>query len=187
MTDLQLIDDLKNRDEDAFRKLLSLYGDKVFHICIGLVHNTTDAEDLTQDVFIEVFDSIGSFRGNSQLYTWIYRIAVNKSLNFVKKKVIRRRIQQIGDLFKASNDGAIEARDNTSPQSTLEDNELKRIIHKAIEMLPENQRIAFTLQQYNDLSYREIAEVTGSTESAVDSLIVRAKQNLQKRLIQLKK
>jgi RNA polymerase sigma-70 factor (ECF subfamily) len=84
MNELEIVDKLKNRDENAFRQLVENYQAMVVNTCFSLVHNTEDSEDIAQEVFIEVYRSIGNFRADSKLSTWLYRMAVNRSLNFIR-------------------------------------------------------------------------------------------------------
>lgn len=171
-----------NGDENAFRHLVEKFSKQVFHICFTIVHNQDDADDLTQDVFIEVFRSISNFRSDSRLSTWIYRIAVNKSLNLLRKRKRQQWLQSFGDLLPFQ-----QTEDERTPEN-LSDSELRSIrIHQAIDSLPENQRSAFLLHKLDDLSQSEIAEIIGTTVKGVESLIHRAKINLQKKIIRFYK
>ena len=89
MTETELIRALKNKDSQAFQYVYDLYYKKIKSLCYGKVGNTEDAEDLTQEVFIDLYNSINKFRGDSTVYTWLHRVALNKSFNFSKKKKIR--------------------------------------------------------------------------------------------------
>jgi len=151
------------------------------------VSSYADAEDLAQEVFMEVFQSLSGFRSESKLSTWLYRIAVNKSLNFVKKQKRNGLLQSIEGFFsgvKGSTSSNLEVEDesNASPEETVINKEKRKILKSAINSLPQNQRIAFILSKYQDLSYKEIAEVMDISLSSVESLLFRAKANLQKKL-----
>jgi RNA polymerase sigma-70 factor (ECF subfamily) len=178
LTEQDLITGLKEGNTLAFKELVANYQLPVINTCLGIVQNRHDAEDLTQDVFVEIFRSVASFRADSKLSTWIYRIAVNKSLNFVRKQKKRRWISSLEDFLK------VKTEPETSGYgiSELERSETGREIHQALASLPENQRIAFTLNKYDELSYKEIAEVMNLSVPSVESLIHRAKQGLQKKL-----
>jgi RNA polymerase sigma-70 factor (ECF subfamily) len=177
-----MIHDIINGDENAFRQLVDNFSKQVFHICYAIVHNQDDADDLTQEIFVEIFRSISHFRSDARLSTWIYRIAVNKSLNFLRKRKRQHWIQSLGDLLSLQ-----QTEDEKSPEN-LSDNELRSIrIHQAINSLPENQRSAFLLHKLEDLSQAEIAEIIGTTVKGVESLIHRAKINLQKKIIKFYK
>lgn len=171
-------------DENAFRKLVESHQSLVVNTCLGLVHNLEDAEDLAQEVFIEVFRSIHKFRADSKISTWLYRIAVNRSLNFIRDNKKNRWFQSFDEVVKARNTAIqnIAATRSDEPGFNLENRQRATILHEAIDTLPENQRVAFTLNKYEELSYREISEVMELSVSAVEALLHRAKKNLQKRL-----
>jgi RNA polymerase sigma factor (sigma-70 family) len=99
-----LINGLKKRDKDSFEEFVNLYKDRIYNITIGLIQNVEDAEDLTQEVFVEVFDSINDFKENSSLSTWLYRIAVNKSLELIRKRNRKKRFGFVTSLFGEKED-----------------------------------------------------------------------------------
>jgi len=184
MSEDEIIQKLQKGDEKAFRQLVDKYQQLVMNTCFGLVHNTEDAEDIAQDVFIEVFRSISNFRADSKISTWLYRITVNRSLNFIRDSKRSKMAQSLDEIFslqkgKSSN---IMAEKAASPDTEFENSERADILYKVIDSLPKNQRVAFTLNKYEDLSYKEIAEVMETSVSSVESLIHRAKKNLQKKL-----
>lgn len=187
LSDSELVEQINSKNSrKAFDELISRYQLRVMRICQGFVLHSADAEDLTQEVFIEVFRSINRFRGDSQLSTWLYRIAVNKSLNFLKKKKRENVMQSIeGFFFKGEKEQSLQLSDNGqfAADKGIEAYESKRILKGAINSLPENQRTAFILSKYQELSYKEIAEVMGLSISSVESLLFRAKGGLQKRLL----
>lgn len=162
-----------------FEKILGEYQTMVFRTTMGFVHTKEDAEDLTQEVFIRAFCSWDSFRGESEISTWLYRIAINLSLNFVDQQKRRNLFQLAGDMF---NNIINQKNAEKSPQELLEESELNRAIQKAIDSLPEKQRIAFVLSKYEDLPQKEIAKIMDTSEGAVEQLLQRAKTNLQKKL-----
>ncbi len=184
MTEAEIIKKLKEGSEKAFRDLVSTYQKMVVNICYGIVHNIEDAEDVAQDVFIEVFRSASGFRGDSKISTWIYRIAVNRSLNFLRNHKRRRGFQSFDDIVETPKTvtGEADTESGGDPQSDMENSQRSVLIHAAIDALPKNQRIAFTLNKYEDLSYKEISEIMELSLSSVESLIHRAKKNLQKKL-----
>jgi len=180
VTEEQLINGLKDGNESAFRQIVELYQKQVFNTCNSFVHNQQDADDLTQEVFIEVFRSANRFRGDSKLSTWIYRIAVNKSLNYLRLKKRRKWLQPIEDLFDLSQKMKPSTDKGSNPSENIENQQLAMRLHKAIDSLSENQRTAFLLSKYEELSYQQIAEVMQTSLPAIESLIHRAKLNLQK-------
>lgn len=184
MSEAEIIQKLQQGDEKAFKQLVEKYQQLVVNTCFGLVHNNEDAEDIAQDVFIEVHRSISNFRADSKISTWLYRIAVNRSLNFIRDNKRRKMAQSIEDMFSLGKEKLtnIYPGQTESPDSEFENSERAAILHKAIDSLPKNQRVAFTLNKYDDLSYKEIAAVMETSISSVESLIHRAKKNLQKKL-----
>ncbi len=183
MTESELIQNLKQQDESAFALLVKQYQDQVVNTCFGFVHDAEDARDLAQEVFVEVYHSIRKFRGEAGLGTWLYRIAVNKSLDFIRR---RNRKKRFGIIFGISRDEGdaeyiLPARAD-NPHTQLEEKERAGLLRQAIDKLPENQRIAIILQRFDDFSYAEIAEIMNTSVSAIESLLHRAKANLYKNL-----
>jgi len=185
----EIIKGLLEKDEKAFREVVDKFKKNVFHTCFGFVHIKPDAEDIAQDVFIELYRSVAKFRGDSKLSTWIYRICINKSLNYLRKHRHSKFHIQIETLFGGLKDENehIMVSEPSAQEDNVERKEMKKILHMAIDSLPENQRTAFTLSKFDDLSYNEIAEVMELSLSAVESLIHRAKIGLQKKLLSYKK
>ena len=183
MSEENLVNNIKNKDLKSFKILVGEHQKKVLNTCNRFVNNKEDAEDLTQEVFVEVFRSISGFRGDSKLSTWIYRIAVTKSLDFLRKK---KRKKRFGIMKSISSEEKLreelKATDTSDPGTLAENQDRIKILNEALEKLPENQRVAFTLSKYDELSYQEIAEILETTIPAVESLIHRAKNNLKKRL-----
>lgn len=179
----QLIENIINGDQEAFQQLVELNQDRVFNTCYSFVRNSEDADDLAQDVFIEVYRSLCKFNKDSKLSTWIYRIAVNRSLDHIKKQ---NRIKRWGGIMKISSneheENDIWYRHDETPEQNLEQKERIKILNSAIDKLPTNQKSAFTLHKYEDLSYKEIADIMETSVSSVESLMHRAKKNLQKSL-----
>lgn len=184
MNEAEIIQKLREGDEQAFRQLVEKHRQLVVNTCFGLVHNLEDAEDIAQDVFIEVFRSVDKFRSDSKISTWLYRIAVNRSLNFIRDNKRRKWMQSVEDVLSLKNEriNNLLSGKAVSPDIEMENSERAALLHKTIDSLPENQRVAFTLSKYEDLSYKEIAAVMETSVSSVESLIHRAKKNLQKKL-----
>jgi RNA polymerase sigma-70 factor (ECF subfamily) len=180
----ELAGKIRDGDQEAFKELVNEFQEPVLRTCMGFLHNHDDAEDITQEVFIEVFESIEKFRGDAKLSTWIYRIAVNKSLNFIRSTKKRQFFGSIESLFKDGRNSENEIADvRNEPHQKMEETERASILKEAIGSLAKNQKIAFTLHKYDELSYKQIADVMELSLSSVESLIFRAKSNLQKKLI----
>jgi len=183
MNENEIIGKLQSGDEETFKAVVEKYQRYVLNTCFRFVNSEETAEDLAQEVFIQVFISIRDFRGGSKLSTWIYRIAVTKSLDHLKKLRRKKRFAVIKRLFGEDEmEEQIPSNDETNPEKDLDNKERLKILNMALDNLPENQRIAFTLSKYDEMSYKEIADILGTTVSAVESLIHRAKNNLQKKL-----
>ncbi len=174
------IEQLQKGNENAFRQLVDEYQQMVFRTCLGIVHDTEDADDIAQEVFIEAYQSIYKFRANSKISTWLYRIAVNKSLNFLRANKRKR-------LFQSINKSTPEIPDDNNnlgqPHEKMLEQQRKKIMDNAIDSLPKNQRTAFVLNKVEELSYKEISEIMELSISSVESLLFRAKKNLQKKLL----
>jgi RNA polymerase sigma-70 factor (ECF subfamily) len=181
-SDPTFIDQLKNGDDDAFRILIDEYKNHVLNTCYRFVQHADDAEEVARDVFVEVFRSIDHFRADSQLSTWIYRIAVNKSLDHIRKTKRKKRFAIVKRLFSDDETAWEPSSNEPAPDEEMEQNERRRILQNAVNELPESQQIAMTLSQYQGLSHKEVAETMGTTVSAVESLLHRGKKNLHKKL-----
>lgn len=183
MEENELIRQIQGGDQRAFRELVETHQQQVFNTCVGFLHHEADAEDVAQEVFIEVHRSIHRFKGDSKLSTWLYRIAVNKSLDFMRKKKRQKRWGFFQAIFGFDQiPEPAETSKGMLPGIALEDQDRGRILFQAIDTLSDNQRIAFTLHKLEGLSYQEVTEVMGLSLSSVESLMHRAKKNLQKKL-----
>lgn len=183
MTELEMIEGLLKHDRTAIHTLVDSYKKRIIKTAFYFTQNMEDAEELSQDIFIEILNSVQHFRKKSAVSTWIYRITVNRSLNLVKKNKRQRLFSSLEDFFHSKKN----AMDPTSyePGITItpyEENERRELLNKSIQSLPENQKIAFILSKYEELSYKEIAEIMNMSISSIESLLYRAKLNLQKRL-----
>lgn len=167
----ELVKSIQEGDESAFREMVESYQQMVLGTARGFVGNLEDAQDITQEVFVEIFRSIKTFRSESSLSTWIYRITITRSLNHIRRE--KRHKGPLQEIALINND---------TPDKVLEEDDRKRILNSAIATLPENQRIAFVLHNYKDLPYQEIARIMNRSLSSVESLIFRARKNLQKKL-----
>ena len=180
MNEVELIQGLRKGDEAAFNFLVKNYQDRVYNTAIGIVQNAEDAEDVAQEVFIQVFRSIHSFKAESKLSTWIYRITTTRSLDLLRNRKSKKRFGFIQRLFGDSNETLYELPDFNHPGVAMDRKENAALLFKAIDQLPENQKIAFTLHKLEDLSYQEISEIMQTSVAAVESMMHRAKQNLRK-------
>ncbi len=170
-------------DKEAFRQLVEQNKDKVVNTCFGFVHQKEDAEDIAQDVFIEAWLSYHKFRGEASLSTWLYRIAVNKSLDALRKQKTKKYIGLFKTLLQLGGEAVDKIKlTEPDPLQQIEQCEREQALYKALDKIPVNQRIAITLSKFEDLSMKEIAGVMETSESAVESLLSRAKVSLRKHL-----
>ena len=184
MNENELIKLILQGERDKFRIFVEKYQQLVFRTCMGFVHNKEDADDLTQEVFLQAYQSLPDFKMKSAFSTWLYRIAVNASLNRVRKSSGTSFLQRLESLFGSENktDWQLTAVDTDDPENIIIRKEHSQWLQKALDSLPENQRTAIVLSKYDDLSQKEIAEIMNTTEGAVEALLQRAKKNLREKL-----
>lgn len=184
MNENELIKLILQGERDKFRIFVEKYQQLVFRTCMGFVHNKEDADDLTQEVFIQAYQSLPDFKMKSTFSTWIYRIAVNASLNKVRRSAGTSFFQRLESFFGSENQmaGQLTASDMDDPENIIIKQEHSLWLQKALDSLPENQRTAIVLSKYDDLSQKEIAEILNTTEGAVEALLQRAKKNLREKL-----
>ena len=154
----------------------------VFNTALSIVQNTEDAEDVAQEVFIQVYRSIDQFKGDSRLTTWIYRITTTKALDHIRSKKRKKRFAFVTSLFGVNNELLHEPTDFQHPGIELDKKEQAALLFRMVSQLPDNQKVAFNLHKTEDLSYQEIADIMVISVSAVESLLFRARQNLRKML-----
>lgn len=184
ISDQNLIERLQQQDRSAFRELVAQHKDSVYNTCFGFLRNMQDAQDVSQEVFIQIHDSIGEFRQDAALSTWIYRIAVTKSLELIRYRKRKKRagfFQALSSFFDEK-EVSSEPEVDMHPGIQLENKERAEVLFQAIAKLPERQRVAFTLQKVEHLSYQEVSEVMELSIASVEALLHRAKANLRKQL-----
>ena len=185
MDERTLVEQLKRGDESAFKTIVTTWQDMVYNTAMGILQSAEDAEDVAQEVFVQVYESIHSFKGESKLSTWLYRITTSKALDHIRRKKRKKRFAFIQHLFGENNEVIIQPPDFNHPGVVLDNKENAAALFKAIETLPDNQKIAFVLNKVEGLNYQEIGEVMKTTVSSVESLLHRAKSNLRKALQEL--
>jgi RNA polymerase sigma-70 factor, ECF subfamily len=180
---------LQDRDEKAFREIVDLYRDRVYNLTYRMLGNRTEAEDISQEVFITVFKHIDQFRGDSKFSTWLYRVAANHCKNRIKY-LSRRHDRGHSEL----DEGQIDESDTAAgaaltaptpsprPDRQLEGAELEKLMQEAIAELDEEHRLLVVLRDVEDLSYEEICEITGLAEGTVKSRLHRARLALRKKM-----
>jgi len=181
--DAGLIDRLVLRDERAFTALVKAYERRVFALVLRMIGNPAEAEDLAQEVFVQVFKAIGTFRRESKLSTWIYRIAINLCKNRSKYLRVRHTAEQEPLDAQAERGAALDAKVSYSeiarPDDMASGKQAERIVQRAIAELEPSFRECLILRDVEDLSYEDIGEITGLPEGTVKSRIHRARAQLR--------
>ena len=181
LNEQELIQELRQGKEPAFRWLVDNYRNRVFHTVLNILQDSSEAEDAAQETFIQVFESVRSFKEESSLSTWIYRIAVHKALDKIRRRKTRQKLHKLLPWWmpeeKKSSNATFQ-----HPGIVAENKEKASVLFKAIESLPEKQKLAFTLIKVQGMKYEEACEIMQQNSKAVESLITRAKVNLQKQL-----
>jgi len=180
-----LVEQLKQGDGNAFKIIVTTWQDMVYNTALGILQSAEDAEDTAQEVFVQVYESIHTFKGESKLSTWLYRITTSKALDHIRRKKRKKRFAFVQHLFGENNEIIIQPPDFHHPGVVLDNKENATALFKAIEKLPDNQKIAFVLNKVEGLNYQEISEIMKTTVSSVESLLHRAKSNLRKWLQQV--
>ena len=173
-------------DTGAFDALVTLFSGRVFAVAFRMLNDRAEAEDLSQEVFVALYHSLPSFRGESRLSTWIYRITRNRCLNKIKF-LKRRHVGSHADIddpvvARATADPDTDVRGARDPDRRLERAELSTVLERHLRALPEEQRTLVILRDLEDLSYEEIADVTGLPLGTVKSRLHRARAELSNRL-----
>lgn len=182
MNEQVFIRSLQNGDQLAFKELVESWQNMVFNTVLSIVQDWQEAEDLSQEVFIQVFQSVKDFRGEAKLSTWIYRVAITKALDAERKKKTRKRMADLRS-WMGLGDKEAELAHFDHPGVALDNKERAAVLFKALRQLPENQRIVFTLIRAENLSYEETAAVMNISIKAVEALMHRAKEKLRQKLL----
>lgn len=178
-----LIAQLKQGVESAFQFLFDTHKAKVYNTALVFLQNETEAEDIVQEVFIEAFRSIHRFNEQAKLDTWLYRITINKCIDYTQYKKRKKRFGIITSLFSNTEIKEKIVTENIEhPDVAVENQELTIILLQAIQKLPENQKAAFIITKIEDKSQKEAAAILQINEKALESLLQRAKQKLRELL-----
>lgn len=180
--DAELVAQLQQGSEAAFRTLVARYQNRVYATAFALLRSAEEAEDVAQEVFVEVYQTVARFRGEAALSTWLYRLAASRALQHQRRLSAKKRFAYFTSLLGFNNHPLHEPPDHAHPLALLEGEQQLRLLLAHIGRLPGQQQVAFTLRHEQELSYEEIAAVLDTTVSAVESLLFRARQTLRRHL-----
>ncbi|WP_029033770.1 RNA polymerase sigma factor [Salinimicrobium terrae] len=152
------LQDPESRDA-AFRELLELYQERLYWQCRNIVKNHEDADDVLQNTFIKVFRNIGKFKGESQLFSWMYRIATNEAITFINNRAKKQKL--------SSEELQQQIIENLENDVYFEGDEIQLKLQKAIATLPEKQQQVFNMKYFQELKYKEISDILGTSEGAL--------------------
>lgn len=181
ISDAELLKAIARKDTAAFKVFMSRYQDRVYRTVYRFIGDSESSRDLVQDIFIKVYRASASYAPDAGLFTWLYRITANHCINFLQKQkrdpLYKAEEQPVQTLSSAHNSGQ-----SASPENNLVRQERTVMVRRAIDSLPQRQKMAITLLRFEGLSYHEISEILGCSVSAVESLIFRGMEALKKLL-----
>jgi RNA polymerase sigma-70 factor (ECF subfamily) len=178
---------LPDTDNAAFEQIYYQYSARILNLIYRMTGSEEVARDLTQEVFVKVYENIGKFRGESQIFTWLYRIATNHTLNYLKRekryKWLNLLDKPISEVLQENKiDNQFWAVGSPRPDRQMEKKQREQIVWKLIQQLSPKYRVPYVLNRYENLSYQEIADTLNLSLSAVETRIHRAKKELVKKL-----
>ena len=181
--DIELMLRFQDGEESCFEQLVQRHKSKVFNLAYRFLGNYHDAEDLSQRVFIKIYQIKSSYKPQAKFTTWLYTICKNMCLNELRdKKPHAVSVEENIELQEDTVAMQIADTKNPSPLESVLDNELNQVVKEAVDLLPENQKMAVILYRYEQLSYEEISKIMNCSAKAVKSLLHRAKLNLKEKL-----
>lgn len=184
-TDAELVARVQRGDKRAFDLLVRKYQQRIMALISRYIRNRSEIADVAQEAFIKAYRALPNFRGDSQFYTWLYRIAINSAKNYLAAQSRRPQTANVDGLEPEQLADLAGQTDNASPERLLLTAELKRVIDEAIADLPEELRTALLLREFDGLSYEEIAEVMECPIGTVRSRIFRARDAVDRRVAPL--
>ena len=180
--DQQLVERVQRGDKRAFDLLVLKYQHKILGLIVRFVRDPHEAQDVAQEAFIKAYRALANFRGDSQFYTWLYRIAINTAKNYLVARGRRPPESDISAEDAEFMDGDHDLKDIESPERLMLRDEIEATVHRAIAALPEDLRTALTLREFDGLSYEDIANVMQCPVGTVRSRIFRAREAIDKAL-----
>ncbi len=181
-TDQQLVERVKRGDKRAFDLLVVKYQHKIIGLVSRYLRDQDEVVDVTQEAFIKAYRALPRFRGDSQFYTWLYRIAINTAKNHLVSRSRRPPTTDIDIDENEFTDNSAVLKDIQNPENSLATDQLEAVVYKAIDDLPEELKVAVTLREFEGLSYEEIAEVMECPVGTVRSRIFRAREAIEKKI-----
>jgi RNA polymerase sigma-70 factor (ECF subfamily) len=179
VSDQQLVERVQQGDKRAFDMLVIKYQHKVAALVSRFIYDHGEVQDVTQEAFIKAYRALPNFRGESQFYTWLYRIAVNTAKNYLVSRGRRPPSTDVDVEDAMYFEGNSQLKDLENPQNKLSSEELMEKVNQSIKKLPEDLRVALTLREYDGMSYEEIADVMGCPVGTVRSRIFRARETVE--------
>lgn len=180
--DQQLVKRVQNGDKRAFDLLVLKYQHRILGLVVRFVHDSHEAQDVTQEAFIKAYRALPNFRGDGAFYTWLYRIAINTAKNYLVSRNRRPPSSDVDAGDAEFYDGDHALKDMASPERLMLRDEIDATVQKSIKQLPEDLRCALTLREFDGLSYEDIATVMQCPVGTVRSRIFRAREAVDKAL-----
>lgn len=184
--EIDLIKKAAKGDPDAFESLMLQYQTPVYHLCFRIVGNAEDAADMTQETFLKAWKNLESFHMESSLSTWLYRLANNCCLDLLRSKKRKPTISIVREDEEGEEQAYDPADPSPQPDELLIQKEERQLLQDALQSLDPQQRAILTLRVVNDMSYEDISQVLQIKEGTVKSRLARARENLRKKVLQLR-
>ncbi len=183
---VRLVGRTKKGDREAYKELVERYQKRVFGIVYGMLHSREDAMELTQEVFIKVYQRIGEFEEKSSFYTWVYRISVNLAIDFRRREWKKVHTEYDDSMPDQGLDDGVFQRERRNPEQMSQDRELGESISSALETLPDEQRAVLIMREVDGMAYQEMADVMGCSIGTIMSRLFYARKKMQTALKNLK-
>ena len=184
-SDKRLVERVKRGDKRAFDVLVLKYQHRIANLITRYVRDQDEVLDVTQEVFVKAYRAMNNFRGDAQFYTWLYRIAINTAKNFLVAKSRRPPDTDIDVDEREFSEQSVVISEEGNPEDQLSGEQLKRVLQKALEDLPEELRVALMLREFDGLSYDEIAQIMDCPVGTVRSRIFRGRESIEKRITKM--
>ncbi|MGQ1787474.1 MULTISPECIES: RNA polymerase sigma factor [unclassified Saccharicrinis] len=175
----ELVSQILAGDIRSFEALVNVFKDRVINICYSYANNLTDAEDISQEVFVEVFKSLKKFKGDSSLSTWVFRIASNKSLDHIRKQKRIKRGAGLTSYIEDFKNNDWSAGDMEHPDEDMIQNQRKELLYSGLAKLPARQKEAFVLTQIEGMDQQTVSEIMNTSVKSVESLVMRGRKKLK--------